>query len=103
MPPKKKARPLHVSMYHIEQERRNVQLRTQARIATLSASSITLEEPRVEVATCNCRQEAVQNSFLSQNILVLCICWLLLLLLLTLNLLFLLWAYIQVIAPLKQV
>ena len=105
MPPKIKARPLHISMYHIEQERRNVQLRTQARIATLLASSITMEDQRVEVATCNCRQEAVQNSFLSQNILVLCICWLLLLLLLTLNLLFLLWAYIQVIAPLylKQV
>ncbi len=101
MPPKIKARPLHISMYHIEQERRNVKLRTQARIASLSASSITLEEPRVEVATCNCRQEAVQNSCLSRNILVLCFCWLLLLL--TLNLLFLLRAYIQVIAPLKQV
>ncbi len=101
MPPKKKARPLHISLYHIEQERRNVQLRTQARIATLLASSITLEEPRVEVevATCNCRQEAMQNSCLSRNILVLCFCWLLL----TLNLLFLQWAYIQVIAPLKQV
>jgi hypothetical protein len=94
MPPKTKARPLHVSLYHIEQERRNVQLRTQARIATLLASSITLEEQRVEVATCNCRQEAMQNSLLSRNIL---------LLLLTLNLLFLQWAYIQAIAPVKQV
>ena len=99
MPPKKKARPLHISLYHIEQERRNVQLRTQARIATLLASSIAVEEQRVEVATCNCRQEAMQNSCLSPNVLVLCFCWLLL----TLNLLFLQWAYIQVIAPLKQV
>ncbi len=95
----KKARPLHVSVYHIEQERRNVQLRTQARIATLLVSSITSDEPRVEVATCNCRQEAMHNSCLSPNILVLCFCWLLL----TLNLLFLQWAYIQVTQHVKLV
>ncbi len=98
MPPKKKARPLHVSLYHIEQERINVQLRTQARIATLLASSIATDDPNVLV-TCNCRQEAVQNSCLSPKVLVLCFCWFLL----TLNLLFLQWAYIKVTVHVKQV
>jgi hypothetical protein len=99
MPPNKKARPLHVSLYHIEQERSNVQLRTQARIATLLASSITTDEPRVEVGTCHCRQEAMQNSCLSPKVLVLCFCSLLL----TLNLLFLQWAYIEVTLHVEQV
>jgi len=89
MPPKKKARPLHVSLYHIEQERINVQLRTQARIATLLAPSIATDDPNVL---------AVQNSGLSPKILVLCFCWFLL----TLNLLFLQWAYIKVTVHVKR-
>ena len=89
MPAKKKPRPLHVSLYHIEQERINVQLRTQARIATLLAPSIATDDPNVL---------AVQNSGLSPKILVLCFCWFLL----TLNLLFLQWAYIKVTEHVKR-
>ena len=91
MPSKKKARPLHVSLYHIEQERKNVKLRTAARIATLLASSIPPDEPRVPVPV------PVQQSCLSINVLVLSLCCLLL----TLNLVFLQWAYIQVTLHVK--
>jgi hypothetical protein len=91
MPSKKKPRPLHVSLYHIEQERRNVQLRTAARIATLLASSNPPDEARVPVP--------IEQSCLSLNVLVLPFCRLLL----TLNLVFLQWAYIQVTLHVKQV
>jgi len=86
MPAKKKARPLHVSQYHIAEERRNVQLRTQARIARLLAASITPDEARTPVPVPS------QQSGLSLNVFVMCVCSLLL----TLNLIFVLWAYIQI-------
>jgi len=84
MPPKKKSPPLHVSRYHIEQERRNVQLRTAARIATLLASSDPADDARFPLP--------IQQTGLSLNVIVLSFCSLLL----TLNLVFLLWAYIEV-------
>ena len=84
MPPKTKPPPLHVSRYHIEQERRNVQLRTAARIATLLASSDPADDARFPLT--------IQQTGLSLNVIVLSFCSLLL----TLNLVFLLWAYIEV-------
>ena len=93
MPAKKKARPLHVSQYHIAEERRNLQLRTQARIATLLAASITHDEARITVPV------PIQHSGLSLNVFVMCVCSLLL----SLNLIFVLWAYIQITIHVKQV
>jgi hypothetical protein len=93
MPAKKKPRPLHVSLYHIAEERRNVQLRTQARITSLLASSMPPDEASIRVPV------AIQQSGLSLNVFVLCFCSLLL----TLNLIFLLWAYIQITIHVKQV
>jgi hypothetical protein len=91
MPSKKKPPPLHVSLYHIEQERTNVQLRTAARIATLLASSNPADEARFP--------GPIQQTGLSFNVIVLSFCCLLL----TLNLVFLQWAYIQVTLHVKQV
>ena len=87
MPAKKKPRPL------IAEERRNMQLRTQARIATLLAASITPYEARIPVPV------PIQQSGLSLNVFVMCVCSLLL----TLNLMFVLWAYIQITIHVKQV
>ncbi len=90
MPAKKKPRPLHVSLYHLAEERRNVQLRTQARITSLLASSMPPDEASIRVPVPV--PVPIQQSGLSLNVIVLCFCTLLL----TLNLIFLLWAYIQV-------
>ena len=40
MPPKKKPLPLHVSLFRIEEERKNVVRRTRTRIAHLQATSV---------------------------------------------------------------
>jgi hypothetical protein len=44
MPPKKKPLPLHVSLYRIEEERKNVVLRTQTRLAKLRATSMPVHQ-----------------------------------------------------------
>ncbi len=45
MPPKKKPQPLHVSLHRLELERKNVALRTKARIAKLlSNNSISCQD-----------------------------------------------------------
>jgi hypothetical protein len=45
MPPKKKALPLHVSLFRIEEERKNVVRRTRTRIAHLQATSVPVPVP----------------------------------------------------------
>jgi len=45
MPPKKKPLPLHVSLFRIEEERKNVVRRTRTRIAHLQASQEQLQLP----------------------------------------------------------
>ena len=45
MPPKKKSLPLHVSLFRIEEERKNVVRRTRTRIAHLQATSVPVPVP----------------------------------------------------------
>ena len=45
MPPKKKPLPLHVSLFRIEEERKNVVRRTRTRIAHLKATSVPVPVP----------------------------------------------------------
>jgi hypothetical protein len=93
MPPKKKPLPLHVSLHRINEERRNVEKRTQLRIAQLHFKE-------------NCDEGNTNNTLGDLDVLmkerqvtewhcclnILCFCFTLLLF----NLLFLQWLYIKV-------
>ena len=51
MPPKKKSLPLHVSLYRIEEERKNMVRRTQTRLAKLQATSMPVHQ--ITTTLCN--------------------------------------------------
>jgi hypothetical protein len=57
MPPKKKTQPPHVSLYRIEEERKNVVRRTQTRLATLQGTSVPVHQTLTPILHVNDAQE----------------------------------------------
>jgi hypothetical protein len=91
MPPKKKPLPLHVSLQRIEEERNNVQKRTQRRIEELFSNERRLEhhDTQYNLELLETDRHVKYWHFCLN---VFCFC----LLLLVVNLLFLQWLYITI-------
>jgi hypothetical protein len=97
MPPKKQPPPLRVSMHHIQEERRNLELRTKRRIAQLFPN----ENSEGEYETQNIegehethvvkKEKQIEEWHCCRNIFCFCLT-----LLTTFYLVFLQWLYIQV-------
>ena len=91
MPSKKKPLPLHVSLHRIEEERRNVALRTNKRIAQLYSIENSNADHEMQ-----CESDTLQKDRNTKDwnccLNVICFC----LTLVICNLLFLQWLYLKV-------